>query len=536
MGNLLKRGNTWYARLTVPEARWADVGVALKAKSGICREKVRTLETTDHRQATQRRDHALAEIQAEIDRALRLAKLPPLTDWTADWMGRATLHRSEMEAGKSRTAFYEAGPDGSTARWTEADLTREGIESNARDVEARQGPEAAARFIEIALGDGLSIAEAGRRWLEELDGKRRNQSLKGHATALALLGSYLERVAGLGPLEGVSLLAVTRQIAGEFLAHRQRQASTTTGRVISASTVKREFSAYSGLWRWAMRRGYTETTPWADQLAGIEEPRQHDAAHQGRPTKRAFTTGEIVTLLNATATDLAPNGGGYAATFYDLIRLFILTGARPKSLLSMTCGDIWGRDGTPEALVIREDKTPAGRRVLPLHSAAAHVITARLASLPDTTSSASLWPEVPPQGRDQNRAKPISTRFVAVRRRLLGDTAGLELYSFRRTFITAAETAMHSDRPITGQMLALLVGHTRGALAFDVYSEWSRLSKPALRSTLADRMETLRRAVDDIVTFGLGPAVVEALEATTANRPAVTRTAPAFLRKNSPIG
>lgn len=535
MANLLKRGNTWYARYTVPEARWADVGRALGAKSGICREKVRTLETADHRQAIQRRDPALAEIQAEIDRALRRAKLPPLTDWTANWMERAAVHRLNMEGGKSHTAFYVESEYEPAARWTVADVTRDAIEHDAAHVADRQGPEAAARFLNVALGDGLTIAEAARRWLESLEGKRRNQSLNGHTAALALLGRYLEAEAGLGPLEGVLLSAVTRRIAGEFLEWRLRQTSTKTGGAINPATVQREFSAYSGLWRWAMRKGYAETNPWADQLAGIKEPRRRAVAdHEPAEAIRAYTTAEIVALLRATAADLAPNGGGYAATFYDLIRLSLLTGARPRSLLSMTCGDVWARGTAPEALVIREDKTAAGRRILPLHHSAAQVITARLASLPDTSPAAPLWPEIPPQGPDQNRAKPISTRFVAVRRRLLPGATGVDLYSFRRTFITAAETASHHGRPVTQPMIALLAGHARGSLAFDVYSEWSRLSNPALRASLADRMGPLRSAVDDTVAFGLGPAVLAALEATAANRPAMIRTAPAFLQKTAP--
>jgi len=536
MSNLLRRGNTWYARYSVPEARWEDVGRALNAKGGVCREKVRTLQTTDHRQATQRRAQALVEIQAEIDRALRRAGLPPLTDWTAEWMERATLHRLNMDAGSKQTAFYGEREHEPDERWTQADITREIVERDAVDVANRQGPEAAARFLNVALGDGLTIAEAARRWLETLEGKRRDTSLRGHTAALALLGGYLEREAGLGPLEGVALASVTRQIAGEFLAWRLRQTSTTTGRTITAATVQREFSAFSGLWRWAMRRGYAEANPWVDQLGGIKEPKRRTLADHDSEAGRAYTTTEIVALLRATEADLAPGGGGYAATFYDLIRLSLLTGARPRSLLSLTCGDLWSRADVPEALVIRADKTDAGRRVLPLHRAAAQVIAARLASLHDTSPTAPLWPEIPPQGKDQNRAKLVSTRFVAVRRRILVGATGVDLYSFRRTFITAAETAMHMGRPITDQMIALLAGHARGTLAFDVYSEWSRLSAPALRASLAERMAPLRQAVDDIVGYGLGPDVVEALEATAANRPAMLRTAPAFQRKNSPTG
>jgi hypothetical protein len=63
--SLLRRGHTWCVRFNVPQDRWADLGKATGAKSGIKREIVRTLQTTDYREAEKRCDNALSAIRVK---------------------------------------------------------------------------------------------------------------------------------------------------------------------------------------------------------------------------------------------------------------------------------------------------------------------------------------------------------------------------------------------------------------------------------------------------------------------------------------
>ncbi|HXT81696.1 MAG TPA: DUF6538 domain-containing protein, partial [Acetobacteraceae bacterium] len=98
MQNLLRRGNTWFARLFIPHDRWADVGKALKVKGGLKREVVRTLGTTDRAEAKRRLTLALAQMQREIDVTLKNAGRKPLTDWTAEWPKRAVELRAAVQA------------------------------------------------------------------------------------------------------------------------------------------------------------------------------------------------------------------------------------------------------------------------------------------------------------------------------------------------------------------------------------------------------------------------------------------------------
>lgn len=90
---------------------------------------------------------------------------------------------------------------------------------------------------------------------------------------------------------------VTRRMDGEFIAWRGAQ--------VSPAAVKREFSAPMGPWRWGIRRGHADTSPWADQTAGLND----SGRDADEDTKRAFATSELVTLLQASGDDWAPTGG-----------------------------------------------------------------------------------------------------------------------------------------------------------------------------------------------------------------------------------
>lgn len=520
MANLLRRGLTWYARYNVPQDRWADVGAAMGASGGEKREVVRTLRTTDFREAERRRDDGIAAIRRDINEALQMAGKRPLSDWTPNWMPRAVERRRELQEGRNVVLRVEHDPRGNLppAEHTLRDELLDHVRDEAALVARRQSPEAARRYTEIATGDGLSVAEASRQWLDDVRGTVRPQTWKGHRAALDLFGSYLATQPGAPTMEGAALSDVTRRLAGEFIAHRRATRS--------AATVQREFSTYSGLWRWAVRRGYAETNPWHDQTAGLKQGRN---ATQGTTEKTGYSDTDLVKLIVADNEKLAPGGGGYGPIFWDMIRLALLTGARADELLSLRLCDVI-EDGTAIATP-QGGKTKNAARIIPLHAIAQRVVQERIASLGEQPPEAPLWPEVPlSPAEGARRSKTVATRFVAVRRRILGDSDAVDLHSFRRSFATAAETALHYRGRLTRELVALLMGHARGGLGFDLYSDWTRLGRRAIDGELAGKLATLRDAVDDVVALGLSEPVRKALEDTAGQRPPVVRTAPAFRR------
>jgi len=291
----------------------------------------------------------------------------------------------------------------------------------------------------------------------------REGTWRGYEAPIARLGAYLETHEGAPSLETVSLSAVSRRIAGEVIADRRAERAS--------ETVQRDFSAWNGLWRWAVRRGYADLNPWTDQTAGLKARR----ADEDGETKRAYTPAELVKLLRAGGDLLAPQRGRYGPALWDLIRLGLLTGARASELAGLCVGDVIA-DGAAIATA-RRGKSASASRIIPLHPLAQSVINARIAALADQAEDAPLWAEVPGVGADERRAKVLVSRFVPVRRRILGDDDGADLHSLRRSFMTACETAQYAGGRINPEIMALLVGHKRGTMALDLYSEWSRLGR-----------------------------------------------------------
>ncbi len=253
---------------------------------------------------------------------------------------------------------------------------------------------------------------------------------------------------------------------------------------------------------------------------------------EGGTPKRGYTSAELVKLLRAGPADLAPARGGYAATFWDAIRLALLTGARADEVFGLTVRDVL-EDGAAIAVAAGQGKgkTEAASRIIPLHAHAQRVMRDRLAGLPSREPEASLWPEVPATGKDLRRSKIIASRFPVVRRRVLGEGEGVDWHSFRRSWITAAETAMHSHGRLNAELVALLVGHQRSGLAFNLYSDWARFGRGRLTGVLRDRLGTLAAGMEDVVALGFDKDVRRALQETVGDRPPVLRVAPAFRRE-----
>ena len=266
-----------------------------------------------------------------------------------------------------------------------------------------------------------------------------------------------------------------------------------------------------GLWRWALRGEHAEANPWVDQVAGIPHAPAHSGDEDSDPGKRPYEAPELVALLRAGADTLAPNGGGYGPALWDAIRLGLLTGLRANELAGLRCGDVIDKGKT---VVVLRGKTRSAARKVPLCDAAVQVVANRLASLPDQSPAAPLWPEVPASGADARRGKLLSNRFVPVRRRVLPGARGVDFHSLRRSFAVAVRDVLH-NRPALGSLdlLSVLMGHREGTLATRLYAP----------GALA---RTLRRVIDAMASEGLPPEVRQALTETAGSRPAVVRVAP----------
>jgi integrase len=175
----------------------------------------------------------------------------------------------------------------------------------------------------------------------------------------------------------------------------------------------------------------------------------------------------------------------YTATLHDLVRLALVTGARLDELCSLRTSDVTKR---PDGwwISIREGKTKAAIRDIPLHESAAHVLQRRR-----TSADGFLFSGLVPGGPDRKRSWNVSKAFGRYCTKLGLTDDGLVFHSLRKTFTEAMEAA-EVPEPTT----KIIVGHTRTSLTYGHYSKGERVAlRQAIRKLKYSRqvMDAIRR-------------------------------------------
>jgi integrase len=239
--------------------------------------------------------------------------------------------------------------------------------------------------------------------------------------------------------EGNSIRTIGKRIANLFTEHL-----LTKGR--HPRTVKAMVSALSGYWKWLERREEVDTNPWQDVALD---------ARVGKADKRGFTEAEALTLLSGPA----------APYMTDLIRVGALTGMRLNEIGRLTVKD--AEDGW---FRVRESKTKAGVRLVPIHPDLTDLITKRTK---DRQADDWLFDDLPPsKSASRGRADKAGEAFTRYRRAMkvedLRDDglSRVSFHSFRSWFITAAINA--GAQP---HFVSALVGHAEGrrGMTLDTY-------------------------------------------------------------------
>lgn len=372
-----------------------------------------SLHTRDLRVAQTRRHDALAEFARVIAAAKRQRPGDPVAEIALRW-------RQALEDDRSRDTLVAVG-----------------LESDY--VGYKHGEAAAGRFADIALGQATPLLHHVESWLAEggTKGPLRPRTQAQFRSDLARLADWLGQ-AGLP----VTIEAVTPSVASRFVTEE------LLGQGVHRATGNRKISAASSYWRWLIKRAGVTVNPWRGQSLS-----KTTRAAAGR-TKRPFTEVEVITLLSGPAdTELA-----------DVMRVAALTGARLEEIYRLQvrdCVDGW--------FDIRESKTAAGVRRVPIHTDLAALVARRVAGKGTT---AFLFHEAGPAQAGRERSSAISKRFGRYRQALgVHDReegrrhSRVDFHSWRRWFVTEARRA-GIDRAV----VAAVVGHETGSITDDVYS------------------------------------------------------------------
>jgi integrase len=207
--------------------------------------------------------------------------------------------------------------------------------------------------------------------------------------------------------------------------------------------------------------------------------RRKQAKRGQEPKRRQWTDADLPKLL---AGEMTPQ---YTSILHDLVRLALVTGARLDELCSLRVSDVEKRkDGW--WIAIRQGKTQAAVRDVPIHDSVAHVLERR-----QKTPDGFLFQRLVPGGPDKKRSWNVSKAFGRYCTKIGLSDKALVFHSLRKTFTEALEAA---EVPQT--TTKLLIGHARSSLTYGEYSKGERVDlRKAIQKLKYSRavMEAIRR-------------------------------------------
>lgn len=247
--------------------------------------------------------------------------------------------------------------------------------------------------------------------------------------------------------------AVGTRVAREFIASLSEQ------RELQPRTVKKYLTRLSLYWKWLVYKFYATENPWLQVEVDVEDTPAEEQ-------ERAFTNTEVVKLLTGPASQ----------AMRDVMMIGALSGARLDAIV-----DLRVCDTDRGFFVFKPQKKEKLPRQVPIHSALREIVERRRR---DRNPDDAFFPEYPPNAQDSLRERSFKTsnyfttyrRKMGVDQRVPGRRRSLvNFHSFRRWFTSRAEQA-----GVDANLLSAMVGHKRGSITLDLYSEGPEAKKARL--------------------------------------------------------
>lgn len=445
--NLKRRHQSWYARLRVPPSLRDAVGKS---------ELVQALHTRDLAEANRRKHAVLAAMHAVLERARVEATLP--RDSAEAFLTEARKMAEEVKAGAMTDRDAEAALDVALEDHLAAQAKRHGIDPETGHPMVSEQHTRTLQLAHKVLhsGDVALLTDSIRTYLRERAPHINKQTHAEKERQLTELAGWL------GDCE---VSTVTKKMAGRYVSERL----LTKGH--APKTVKDTLSNLSAFWRWLEGRGVVEFNVWQGMSGTVKGSTRGTA-----PKRRPWTDGELLKLLQGIPT---------SDPLLPMVALAAYTGMRREEVASLRVEDAT-EDG---ALIVREGKSAAAVRRVPVHAALAPLV----ASLRDTSKDGYLIPGLLTGGMDEKRAHYAGKRFSKLKEKLGFTDSALVFHTLRNAFMQRAE-----EGGVPESTTKLIVGHSRqGDITYGLYS-------PGVK------FEALREAVGK-VTFGGADGFVRAL-------------------------
>lgn len=400
---LQKRRRRWYAVMEIP--------TALRAHFPDRPRFVKSLETESETEAARKVHAVLAGWQAQFDRACSGAAEPAA--WDAQSFRRALR---DATTDTQRSEIYEqihAAADEIGA------LNVEHVgQGTSTDPVARQ-------FYAEATGALVPTVEHLEEWLTTSHSAAKTKDMH---------RSDVKRLAAKFPL----LSQVQRPVVRRWVTGLMNEDG------LAPKTVQRILSALRGYWRYLQSIKVVAETE--EPFSKLEVARQNKRAAPST-VRQPFEPGDVPNLVQGAA-------GRSDDTLADLIRLAMWTGCRIEELCALKIPDVTG-----DSFKVREAKSAAGVRVVPIHAELAPVMARLIAAGNDGYVLSGLT-----FNKYGDRSNAIGKRFGHLRT-ALGFGADVVFHSIRKTVVTILENAGVSEN-----VVADIVGHEKPRITYGLYS------------------------------------------------------------------
>lgn len=435
--NLIKKGRTYYARLSVPKyarkvlGRWefkkslgtSNYRQALAKSGALIDHWQQQIEAAKegNRQKVEALELKTALVQAEADRNVQEKNL--ILDIIAD----KALDIESKGIGRWKTKKADDGTIiGTEFDWDSVKAPAAVVRHNSTTRED------AERFHELATGKRNTFEEHLETWLSELTvrDKTKDEYRK----------SFKELKETFDDVE-----EVTRRSASEFVRH-----TLAPGRAVD--TVGKKLSAYQGFWKWLMRHGYL-----SDNLRNPWEGLKPKKTDKPRKIVRAFTEEEAAKLL-----ELVTEKHKRFRDDLAICQIMSVTGVRLEEAASLKASDC-SDDGKVVWLHIHDTKTRAGDRRVPL--VVANVADQVRWRLEEREGSEYLFQYLKPN-KYGLRSPSLTKRFNRTLRLFTKDEALAGSHSWRHRARTLLERG-----GISPWVSDWFMGHSRPGEGLDRYSQ-----------------------------------------------------------------
>lgn len=310
---LIKKGDTYFVRYTIPTARRKALGRA---------QVWRTTKTTDKAEAKRRSHRIVGEIIESLD---------------AELEGREAV--SPTVSAKDLLAQVASGE-------LDTDSAREILEGI---LEANSAPERQRRSAASMVASGgtfMPLADAIEDYRKTREGNMNASTLR---RVENVLKAFMEWQ-GEGDVG-----RVTRRVAGQYVADVIVPAETTF------KTKTWHVSALRQAWRYFVSREWAadDRNPWDGHLDNYRASKRGTSETTAR---RNWTTEELAKLNEIDRDD----------DLYAIAVLCLHHGTRVEEIAGLTVADV---DLTEKSFTIREGKNQSSVRTMPIHKACVSLFT-----------------------------------------------------------------------------------------------------------------------------------------------------------------